>query len=105
MLLALILSLSVGPVLVTAVVCEWGFVRDSRAASKAATDQGWQLAWLKNLSSWGARIGERVRPVHRMPRLTTRIAIELSKGPSGCAGSTPAAPNSQEIDGRKGRAD
>jgi len=27
MLLALILSLSVGPVLVTAAVCEWGFVK------------------------------------------------------------------------------
>lgn len=30
MLLALILSLSVGPVLVTAAVCEWGFVKGEK---------------------------------------------------------------------------
>lgn len=28
MLLALILSLTVGPVLVTAAVCEWGYLKD-----------------------------------------------------------------------------
>jgi len=38
-LLALILSLSVGPVLVTAAVCEWGFVSQTERNPKCPNEQ------------------------------------------------------------------